>query len=472
MLWFRYRCSILRRIVGVVCPLWILKLFVLAFGYSQLATWEWNPASDELHWTSRQTEIYGYSASEINSAAAWFAIVHPNDREWVRLATEGALQSIPGFREHFRVIAKDGKILWILAYGQLALLPDHSVRMLGMNMEVTDWFEALAASESRFSATFEQAAVGIAHIDPDGKWQNVNSRCCDIMGYAKEELLKLTLSELTHPDDLDSDSVLTQELLRGDRSSYSVEKRYFTKGKDLVWANQTVSLVRKSDGSPDYFIAVFEDITSRVRITSQRDEMLEILEERVLERTAELEKLSKTDALTDVANRRHLDEQLGLEWDRAVRSKQPISLLIIDIDHFKEMNDTLGHGPADHALVAFASELKQIARRPADLCARYGGDEFVLVLPETDPDGAKCIARQVQEAAARLDLSNPGSPISAKMTVSQGVATAWPAKKGTSSSLMLHADRALYKAKQEGKNRFAWTACIETSVEGESRGGV
>jgi diguanylate cyclase (GGDEF)-like protein/PAS domain S-box-containing protein len=436
-----------------------------AFGHSQLVTWEWNPTADELHWTSRQTEIYGYSASEINSSAAWFAIVHPEDRERVRLAMEGALQSIPGFREHFRITTKDGKVLWVLGYGQLVRLPDQSVRMLGMNMEVTDWVEALAASETRFSATFEQAAVGIAHVGLDGNWLSVNGRCCEIVGYTKEEMLKLTIAQLTHPADLDSDHALIQELLRGDRSSYSVEKRYYTKNKRVVWANLTVSLVRKSNGSPDYFIAVIEDITARMRIKAQRDEMIEILEERVRERTAALEKLSMTDALTDVANRRRLDEQMVMECDRAVRTKKPISILIIDIDHFKELNDTLGHGPADGALVAFAGELKRIARRPGDLCARYGGDEFVLVLPDTGPDGAMCIAQQVQVAVDRIGLSNPGSPISAKMTVSQGVATAWPAKKGASRDLMLNADKALYTAKEEGRNRFSWIACSEPPVE-------
>jgi diguanylate cyclase (GGDEF)-like protein/PAS domain S-box-containing protein len=438
-----------------------------AYAYSQLVTWEWNPPVDELRWTSQQTEIYDYSASEINSSAAWLAIVHPDDRMRVRLAMKWALESTPTFREHFRVFTKDGKTLWILGYGQLVQLPDQSVRVSGMNIEVTDWVEKLAASEAKFSATFEQAAVGIAHIDLDGAWLSVNSRCCEILGYSKEELLKLTVSQLTHTADLDSDRRLIQELLSGDRSSYSVEKRYHTKSKLLVWANLTVSLVRKSDGGPDYFIAVIEDIAPRMRVKAQRDEMIEMLEQRVVERTAALEKLSMTDALTDVANRRRLDEQMGLEWDRAVRSKKPISLLIIDIDHFKELNDTLGHGHADSALVAFASELKQIARRPADLCARYGGDEFVLVLPETDADGAICIARQVQMAAERLGLSNPGSPISARLTVSQGVATAWPAKKGNTNFLMLHADKALYSAKQAGRNRFSWTACSESSVEGE-----
>jgi diguanylate cyclase (GGDEF)-like protein/PAS domain S-box-containing protein len=436
-----------------------------AFGYSQLATWEWNSSTDELRWTSGQSEVYAYPIGELNSAAAWAAIVHLDDRDRVRAVAEHSLRDEESFREHFRIYTKDGKIVWILGYGQIVRLPDQTIRILGMNMNVTDWVEALAASEARFSATFEQAAVGIAHQGIDGKWLDVNRRCCEILEYSKDELLNLTFAELTYPADLHTDSKLLQEMLSGERSNYSIEKRYYTKRKQLVWVNLTVSLVRKNDGSPDYFISVIEDITSRVRIKAQRDEIIEVLEERVRERTAELEKLSMTDALTEVANRRHLDEQIELEWDRAVRAKDPLSIIIIDIDHFKELNDTLGHGPADRALVAFAGELKQIARRPADLIARYGGDEFVLVLPETDPEGAMCIAKQIQMAVQWLDSPNPGSPISSRLTVSQGIATAWPAKKGEGNSLMLEADRELYKAKEAGRNRISATA--ESQVQGD-----
>ena len=145
-----------------------------AFGHSQLATWEWNPSSDEIYWTSGQTTVYAHPVTEINTSGAWFSIVHPDDRERVKSAFEHALHTVPGFREHFRVTSKDGRTLLILGYGQLVRLPDQSVRMLGMNMEVTDWVEALAASETRFSATFEQAAVGIAHVEVNGKWINIH----------------------------------------------------------------------------------------------------------------------------------------------------------------------------------------------------------------------------------------------------------------------------------------------------------
>jgi diguanylate cyclase (GGDEF)-like protein/PAS domain S-box-containing protein len=424
-----------------------------ALADARIATWEWTAATDELRWTSGQTEIYSRPSRELNTGAAWNSIVHPDDLERVHSATRRALETEAGFREQFRVFGKDGKILWIFGYGKFHRLPDQTVRISGMNIDVTDWANALAAAEDRFTATFEQAAVGIAHVGIDGTWLNMNRRCCEIVGYTKEELSKLTFGDITHPDDLDADWEQVRALLAQERSSYSMEKRYFTASKQLVWVNLTVSLVLKSDGTPDYFISVIEDITARKQLEAERDGLIEELEIRVTERTAELEKLTMTDPLTGIANRRHLDEYLATEWDRAVRARQPISLVLIDLDHFKGLNDGLGHGAADRALKAVSAALTQLMQRSGDLAARYGGDEFILVLPNTNPEGALKVATDVQDAVKKLGLPHPGSPIDTKVTVSAGVATWWPLKKGAANSLLLAADRALYGAKRAGRNR-------------------
>lgn len=426
-----------------------------ALSNARMATWEWDPSTDQLRWTSGQTEIYSRPASEINSSAAWGEIVHPEDGQRVLLAAQRALATETGFREQFRVHGKGGRILWIFGYARVTRNPDQSLLMSGINIDVTDWVETLAAAETRFIATFEQAAVGIAHVGIDGKWLNVNRRCCEIVGYSRHELREITFADITHPDDLEADWALVNALLAGERSTYSMEKRYLTKDKRLVWVNLTVSLVRKADNQPDYFIAVIEDITVRKQLETERDQLIESLEERVKARTAELEVLSRTDALTGVANRRRFDEQLATEWDRSLRARQPLSMVIIDIDYFKALNDGSGHGPADRSLVSVANELSRAARRPGDLTARYGGDEFILLLAETGPEGAMAVARSVQEAIHRLDIPNPGSPVSPKLTVSQGVATAWPSKKGAFSSLLLAADRALYRAKEAGRDCIA-----------------
>jgi diguanylate cyclase (GGDEF)-like protein len=142
-----------------------------------------------------------------------------------------------------------------------------------------------------------------------------------------------------------------------------------------------------------------------------------------------------------------------------------MSLVLIDLDHFKGLNDTLGHGAADNALVAVAGELARVAHRTADLAARYGGDELAVVLPGTSADGAQRVARQIQTAVRSLNIANPGSKVSAILTVSQGVATAAPSKKGSCSSLMLAADRALLNAKQAGKNRIAPAPSSKATAE-------
>lgn len=431
------------------------QLTALADEAASISTWEWILSTDELRWTPGQAEIYGHPCRQIASSASWESLVHEADRARVRSAIENAVETGTGFRERYRLIDRDGKTLWIIGYGKVVPHADGSVKIVGVNLEVTDWVEALVASETRFTATFEQAAVGIAHVALDGTWLNVNRRCLEIVGYPKEELLKLTFADITHPEDLETDWSLVRELLEGARTTYSMEKRYFTKDRRMVWVNLTVSLVRKHDGSPDYFISVIEDITPRKQIELERDKLIAELEERVRERTKELERISLTDPLTGIANRRCFDQCLQAEWDRAVRTRQPLSVVLLDVDFFKKFNDKAGHASADEALKAVAECLSQSAQRSADIAARYGGDEFVLILPDTRADGALAIAERLQKMIASLKIKNPGSPSSGPMTVSQGIATATPESKGTWRGLLLEADLALYDAKHMGRGRIA-----------------
>ncbi len=134
--------------------------------------------------------------------------------------------------------------------------------------------EALRESEVRFRATFEQAAVGIAHVAPDGRFLRLNQRFCDIVDYTHDEMLALTFQDITHPDDLENDLEQVQQLLDGKATSYFLEKRYFRKDGKIVWVNLTVSLVHTDRGVPDYFVAVIEDITLRKQLQEERDRIL------------------------------------------------------------------------------------------------------------------------------------------------------------------------------------------------------
>ena len=184
------------------------------------------------------------------------------------------------------------------------------------------------------------------------------------------------------------------------------------------------------------------------------------LESRVQERTLELEKaneqlkaISLTDGLTHVANRRRFDEKLDIEWNRALRHEQVLSLVLLDIDHFKRVNDTLGHLVGDDCLVSLADVLKSEIQRSGDLVARYGGEEFVILLPATDTEGARLVAERLRQAVARTPVYTGDDMKPVSLTISVGVASMSPTKDSSSQELMRHADEALYAAKAGGRNR-------------------
>jgi PAS domain S-box-containing protein len=162
-------------------------------------------------------------------------------------------------------------------------------RVGGLLVERRRTKRQLRWSEERFRATFEQAAVGIAHVAPDGRWLLVNQTLCNIVGYAREELLERTFQDITYPDDVDADLEQVRRILAREIGHYSIEKRYVRKDNSLIWARLTVSLVRDEAGEPDYFIGVVEDIQSRKEAEAQVHSLNASLERRVEERTAELQ---------------------------------------------------------------------------------------------------------------------------------------------------------------------------------------
>jgi PAS domain S-box-containing protein len=149
--------------------------------------------------------------------------------------------------------------------------------------------ETLRESEERFRATFEQAAVGIAHVAPDGHWTRVNQRLCEILGYNTEELLQRTFQDITHPDDLQADRGFERQMLAREISHCAMEKRYIRKDGSTIWTDLTMSLVWDAAGAPKYFIWVIEDISKRKAIQSELDDYREQLEKRVEERTVQLQ---------------------------------------------------------------------------------------------------------------------------------------------------------------------------------------
>ncbi len=187
----------------------------------------------------------------------------------------------------------------------------------------------------------------------------------------------------------------------------------------------------------------------RIRHAIERSQLLDRLEEA----NRELGRLAGIDQLTQLANRRIFDQVLAREWRRGGRNGLSLTLLICDLDHFKRYNDALGHLAGDDCLQRVAAALGSMLRRPADLVARFGGEEFAMVLPETDIEGARRIASQVVEVVRALRIDHPDAP-TGKVTVSVGTGTTVPNPRWAPTRLFTAADEALYEAKHAGRDCF------------------
>lgn len=199
---------------------------------------------------------------------------------------------------------------------------------------------------------------------------------------------------------------------------------------------------------------------------SKMQEQLEIMNTELARSNDELQRLSTLDGLTGVSNRRQFDATLQREWRRAMRNGTPISLLFADIDFFKRFNDHYGHQAGDDCLKQVSGALQQTVHRPADLISRYGGEEFVIVLPETDQQGALAVARNVLDKMADLEMPHATSEVGEHLTLSIGVATALPTQGEPAEALVAAADQALYRAKERGRNR------IELALQDVATAGV
>ncbi|WP_022660447.1 GGDEF domain-containing response regulator [Paucidesulfovibrio longus] len=167
-----------------------------------------------------------------------------------------------------------------------------------------------------------------------------------------------------------------------------------------------------------------------------------------------LEEYAFIDALTEIPNRRRFDEVAEKEWQRALRSSQHLSLILLDIDHFKLFNDTYGHGEGDETLRAVAKAIQKALRRAGDFVARYGGEEFAAILPYADAEEALHCAGEILEAVKALDITHAASPVADKLTVSLGLCSTRPSVEGSLEAMLAEADKALYLAKNQGRNCF------------------
>lgn len=227
-------------------------------------------------------------------------------------------------------------------------------------------------------------------------------------------------------------------------------------------------------GANDYLVKLPDriELIARIRYHSkaylnqlQRDEAYRALREsqrQLMQSNLELQRLTNIDALTGLSNRRHFDEHLAAEWKRAMRTREPLSLLMIDVDYFKDYNDTYGHLAGDTVLRALAAAIQRSCRRPADFAARFGGEEFVVVLGATELAGCRRIAGELHQDIEDLQTPHLRSGVGCYVTVSIGAASGRPEHGQSMVSLIDAADKALYDAKKAGRNRVVVGVDLET----------
>ena len=286
------------------------------------------------------------------------------------------------------------------------------------------------ALSERLESAFENAAIGMGLLDLEGCWLQVNQALCEITGLELDQLLVTSLDAITHEDDVDVDRAQRRQLMARAIPSYQIEKR-LNAGKREIWVLVTSSLVHDAGGTPLHVIVQVQDISERKALSARLDYLMD------------------HDLLTGLFNRRRFDQELMQQVERAARYGSGGAVLMMDLDHFKQVNDSFGHKAGDDLLKAIAGELRHRSRK-TDVLARLSGDEFALLLPQADEEEASVVAEALVKAV-RQHVATLGEK-TIRMTASVGVALFGDLSY---AELLAYADQAMYEAKESGRDRMS-----------------
>ncbi|WP_028534488.1 sensor domain-containing diguanylate cyclase [Paludibacterium yongneupense] len=413
--------------------------FVLEGG--QLGFWDWNFQTNHVKRNRIWAEMLGYPFEEIEfTTRQWTDFIHPDDRDRVWHSIHSVLNGQKAMHElTYRLRTSDGGYKWVLDRARVVQrdAQGQPIRLCGTHTDVDKLKraeQALEDSEQRFRGIFENAAIGIAQIGLDGGLLNFNDAFCTIIGHRREELERP--GSMAEPFSLRVDLDITRQdlnrLFEGQVACLEIEKRYLRCDAEPVWVHLSASLVSDADGQPQYIISTFQNITARKKLQE------------------ELEVQARLDGLTGVNNRRYFLERSVIELSRSARYGNPLSLLMIDIDHFKHVNDTWGHKAGDSVLQRLGHVFRD-GLREVDIIGRMGGEEFAILLPMTGSLRAVEVAERLRTHVAGC-LIEVDSTLTLSVTISVGVSTL-QATEGSIDALLSKADQGLYLAKANGRNR-------------------
>ncbi|MFD7894631.1 putative bifunctional diguanylate cyclase/phosphodiesterase [Streptomyces sp. NPDC059743] len=291
--------------------------------------------------------------------------------------------------------------------------------------------EALHATETRFRAVFDGAAVGIGIADLEGNVLEVNETLTEMFGGLEHHVRSRNVSEWVHPEDVPHVWRMYGELVRGERENFRVEKPFYRNDGTVLWTNLTVSLLRDTEGAPQYQLALMEDTTER-RLLNLR-----------------LRYEATHDALTGLPNRTLFFERLDKTLSAAGSTR--FGLCYLDLDGFKAINDSLGHASGDRLLVEVADRLQSCATAPGEMVARLGGDEFVALTtgPDTQRGVADLASRILGVLATPILLDGREFTVRGSIGIVEGLAA-----EHSPAEVLRSADITMYRAKAAGGNRY------------------
>jgi diguanylate cyclase (GGDEF)-like protein/PAS domain S-box-containing protein len=415
--------------------------FRAAFGNAPIGMALVSPEGDFLQVNESLCRLVGYPESRLLELGI-SDVTHPDD---LAATLDRRRKQLAGAADTTRIekryVRADGEIVWVAVSSTLVSdeegNPPYSVAQIEDVTQRLTAQAALAEAEERFRRAFDDAPIGMGLVALDGRFLRVNRVLGEITGYGEAELLDRTFQDITHPDDLGADLEQVDRLLAGEIRAYQMEKRYLRPDSHPIWVMLSVSLVRRADGEPLYFVSQIEDISERKR--AER----------------ELKRLAEHDSLTGLLNRRRFREELQRELSRIRRAPRRAALLFIDVDRFKDVNDSLGHKAGDEVLQGVAQRLVR-RLRATDVVARLGGDEFgVLLVDLKHADDARRIAGEIRTAMRSTPIAVSGQEL--VVTVSIGLISLGE-ETADDDVALIAADNAMYQAKRNGRDTVALAA--------------
>lgn len=401
-----------------------------AYRIAHLGHWEWDILANKLYWSDEIYRIFGFTPQQFDATyEAFMQSVHPEDRQTLGTRVRETLELGRPYSIDHRIVLSDGTVRYV--HEQAEITRDGRgmpLKMLGTVQDITERKlieQNLAESERKFRTILDVAVDGILMADAqDQTFVTANRAICDMLGYLPEELYRLGVKDI-HP--AEALPHVQQQFERQLKGEIKVAKNLPVQRKDgSVFFADVSSAPLILAGRP-YVVGVFHDVTERKQAE----------EEIALQAT--------TDPLTGIANRREFHAQLKKEVERSKRYATPLSLIMYDIDHFKRINDTFGHDAGDSVLRELAELVKRHIRT-VDTLARWGGEEFMIIMPQSDGMAAGDAAEKLRGEITQHPFKGVGT-----LTVSFGVTAFTP--HDDINAFLKRVDDALYQAKKSGRNR-------------------